>query len=401
MTTEQHGIADISQTLYDRVTKYHAQIGHAVPKDTLQSLEWNLLSEAKALFHQKDYEGALNTFTHCLAVTEKTRSAKDATVRGAIVHNIASCLHNMGELEAAKAYYEQAIDAFQRSKMPVWEQVMYGDTNKRRIDFVRERLVDISWGRKPDGEKYLDENGRKKPVPPPPLGAERRGDRALRDEWFEEEPPPPPWALDDERRAAEEYPYDRRPAWLSPAGAGPGASAPPRARDDAPRRERPAAAEGAAAGGAATGGGGGAARDDAQEEQARKQWLQYYLQVGNWQAAEELIVSPDEQEDLEYLIGRERRLGRDVERAELHRDRPRDDGGGYGGDGAAAAPTPFAGDGHEEEETHEADFNELNPAAEAAAREEAAARASARAAPVDHVRRGVQRVAQYDDDDML
>ena len=30
MTTEQHGIADISQTLYDRVTKYHAQIGHAV-----------------------------------------------------------------------------------------------------------------------------------------------------------------------------------------------------------------------------------------------------------------------------------------------------------------------------------------------------------------------------------
>ena len=38
MTTEQHGIADISQTLYDRVTKYHAQIGHAVPKDTLQSL---------------------------------------------------------------------------------------------------------------------------------------------------------------------------------------------------------------------------------------------------------------------------------------------------------------------------------------------------------------------------
>ena len=77
MTTEQHGIADISQTLYDRVTKYHAQIGHAVPKDTLQSLEWNLLSEAKALFHQKDYEGALNTFTHCLAVTEKTRSSRD------------------------------------------------------------------------------------------------------------------------------------------------------------------------------------------------------------------------------------------------------------------------------------------------------------------------------------
>ena len=121
--------------------------------------------------------------------------------------------------------------------------------------------------------------------------------------------------------------------------------------------------------------------------------------MGNWQAAEELIVSPDEQEDLEYLIGRERRLGRDVERAELHRDRPRDDGGGYGGDGAAAAPTPFAGDGHEEEETHEADFNELNPAAEAAAREEAAGarrRARRRSTTCGAASRS-DDVAQYDE----
>ena len=62
-----------------------------------------LLSEAKALFHRKEYEESLNTFTHCLAVTEKTRSSRDATVRGAIVHNIASCLHHLGELEAAQA----------------------------------------------------------------------------------------------------------------------------------------------------------------------------------------------------------------------------------------------------------------------------------------------------------
>ena len=47
MTTEQHGIADISQTLYDRVTKYHAQIGHNVKRDALQELEWKLLSDSK------------------------------------------------------------------------------------------------------------------------------------------------------------------------------------------------------------------------------------------------------------------------------------------------------------------------------------------------------------------
>ena len=45
------------------------------------------------------------------------------------------------------------------------ERMIYGNPNQRRIDFVKERLVDIAWGRKPDGDKYLDENGNKKPVP--------------------------------------------------------------------------------------------------------------------------------------------------------------------------------------------------------------------------------------------
>ncbi|EOD28150.1 hypothetical protein EMIHUDRAFT_443010, partial [Emiliania huxleyi CCMP1516] len=35
-----------------------------------------------------------------LQVTEKTRNSKDFAVRGAIVHNIASCLHHLGEIEA-------------------------------------------------------------------------------------------------------------------------------------------------------------------------------------------------------------------------------------------------------------------------------------------------------------
>jgi hypothetical protein len=92
----------VSASLYGNVTRYHAQIGANVNKDALQQLEWNLLAEAKQLFHQRKFEQALNTFTHCLAVTEKTRSAQDHAVRGAVLHNIASCLHNLGEMEAAQ-----------------------------------------------------------------------------------------------------------------------------------------------------------------------------------------------------------------------------------------------------------------------------------------------------------
>eukprot|EP00965_Chrysotila_dentata_P140468 4643870-Pleurochrysis_carterae.AAC.3 len=60
------GVAQVSEKLYGRVTQYHAQIGHSVPKDTLCELEWRLLAEAKELFHRGLYEEALNTFTHCL-----------------------------------------------------------------------------------------------------------------------------------------------------------------------------------------------------------------------------------------------------------------------------------------------------------------------------------------------
>ena len=171
---DEMGVAGVSSHLYANVTKYHAQIGANVDRETLQQLEWNLLGEAKVLFHQRKFEEALNTFTHCLAVTEKTRSAKDYAVRGAVVHNIASCLHNLGEMEAAQAYYDQAITEFKKAKTPLFERFFYGDANKRRIDFVKERLVDITWGRKPDVDKYLDENGNKRAVPDALAGARAR-----------------------------------------------------------------------------------------------------------------------------------------------------------------------------------------------------------------------------------
>jgi len=46
--------------------------------------------------------------------------------------------------------------------------------------------------------------------------------------------------------------------------------------------------------------------DDAQEA-ARKEWLQYHMKVGEWEEARELVVTREEQEDLDYLISREHR----------------------------------------------------------------------------------------------
>ena len=49
------------------------------------------------------------------------------------------------------------------SNMTFWK--FSNDSSLIDENFVKERLIDISWGRKPDGDKYLDENGVKRPVP--------------------------------------------------------------------------------------------------------------------------------------------------------------------------------------------------------------------------------------------
>ena len=81
---------------------------------------------------------------------------------------------------------------------------------------------------------------------------------------------------------------------------------------DAPRetaRETAGAGAGVGAAGAGAGAGGADASVFAEEEEeaARKEWLQYYLQTGEWAKAEELVVTAEEREDLEYLVAKERR----------------------------------------------------------------------------------------------
>ena len=39
----EQGVREVSSALFNRVTNYHAQIGANVNKETLQSLEWQVL----------------------------------------------------------------------------------------------------------------------------------------------------------------------------------------------------------------------------------------------------------------------------------------------------------------------------------------------------------------------
>ena len=128
---------------------------------------------------------------------------------------------------------------------------------------------------KPD-LKVLDEYGRKKPMPGAKINpmdgrAEPTEKASLSDEYA----PPPGHEAGGEVVAAER---DKQPGWLAATG-GPAATAGAQAED----------------------------ADAAEEEAARKEWLEYYMQTGELDQAEELVVTAEEREDLDYLKSRARR----------------------------------------------------------------------------------------------
>jgi len=149
------------------VQSFHAQVGDNIPLSALEAISNSMIVEARKKFHQRSFEEALHGFQYCLAVAEKTtragKSSKTAEY-GALLHNIASCLHCLGDFVSAKQYYERALIAFEGPPPSRFTYLFYGDVDRKRCEFVRERLVDIQYGRKPDLDKYLDGYGNRRDV---------------------------------------------------------------------------------------------------------------------------------------------------------------------------------------------------------------------------------------------
>jgi len=148
---------------------FHAQIGSEVPKSVLENISNSMVVEARAKFHQAKFQDALNGFQYCLAVLEKTADSAQlargkAAEYGALMHNIASCLHCMEDWERAKDYYHRALVAFSTPPPGRLSFMLYGHVDKKRCDFVKERLMDIENGRTPDLSKFLDGNGVRRDV---------------------------------------------------------------------------------------------------------------------------------------------------------------------------------------------------------------------------------------------
>ena len=63
--------------------------------------------------------------------TTRGRTSKTSEY-GALLHNIGSCLHCLGDFRAAKGYYERALVAFQSGPYSRLSTFVYGDIDRKR-----------------------------------------------------------------------------------------------------------------------------------------------------------------------------------------------------------------------------------------------------------------------------
>lgn len=288
------GMAAVADDLYQRVTHCNAQIGANVGHDQLRVLESSLLKEANYLIEARQWEGALNVFTHALAVCEKAHEAslcresqtiqtwakskvisekQQVQAQATIVQNIGYCLHCLGELEAAKEYYTQAarllVKARKANAFIDWWR--YGEETEAKLQTIRKRLEDISEGNRP-----YDHANEDRELPYwHGSGALSSGDRSGNEEA-------PRLTHAHERREVGEG-SEIEVEWSSMGGVGASwmeQDLSLKAPDNS---------------------------DAAETESARKEWLQYHLQMNEWEQAAELVRTTEEGEDLEYLKGRAKR----------------------------------------------------------------------------------------------
>jgi tetratricopeptide (TPR) repeat protein len=128
-----------------------AQIGKGVNKDALNNLVFSLGREGAEALRKGDYETALDRFTACTKINEKICKPDDINY-GASLHNMATALHYLGDIDQAEVVYERAKGVFEAQGSGPFRP-----SQKHRIKFIEERLCLLRFGAKPSADTYIDE----------------------------------------------------------------------------------------------------------------------------------------------------------------------------------------------------------------------------------------------------
>jgi len=124
----------------------------------------SLLEEAQWCHKAEQYNKAADKCIDAVACleknTEQTGEEIDALMHVTVLHNLASALHQMGHLSAAKDLYEDAHRKLSTAPRGLLDCCL-GDRRPQMLDFIKARIALVVQGGAPGQNRrtYLDEKG--------------------------------------------------------------------------------------------------------------------------------------------------------------------------------------------------------------------------------------------------
>ena len=117
--------------------------------------------ESLASYRKDSFEEALELFAEYLALVE-SESFVDPEMRATLYSNIAVCLHQLGEWDLAKLYYDTALTIFETATTSTAAWLYYGDIKQKKVDHINGQKALLGEQKKPANTTYIDANGQRR-----------------------------------------------------------------------------------------------------------------------------------------------------------------------------------------------------------------------------------------------
>ena len=105
-------IVDTDSRVAKSIASYKASLGKEMTSLKRSERKMKCYEESLASYRKDSFEEALELFAEYLALVE-SESFVDPEMRATLYSNIAVCLHQLGEWDLAKLYYDTALTIFE------------------------------------------------------------------------------------------------------------------------------------------------------------------------------------------------------------------------------------------------------------------------------------------------
>ena len=154
-------IADKDSRVAKSIASYKASLDKETSSLKRSERKSRCSEESISSYRKGSFEEALELFAEYTALIE-SESIVDPEVRATLYSNIAVCLHQLGEWDLAKLYYDAALAIFDAATTSTAAWLYYGDIKQKKVDHINGQKALLGEQKKPANTTYIDANGQRR-----------------------------------------------------------------------------------------------------------------------------------------------------------------------------------------------------------------------------------------------